>query len=322
MSTAICVLCSGRLIDFHQFYEMVENAHKSYRTTESVIIKTEEAPVDFSSLPSKHEPTDVFDDEFSEMPFPLATTTKDGFSKMLEVSHDTLSQSNISHDDQKPNKELDVDSDREEEWQHNQDDSEESDPIYEPEVSKTETLSKKNSSSVAEIVSESRKRITRNSKKLQATSNDVEIDVDADEAIPKIRKKRVTKARTVDKTLERKPKKPKAKDKGDKNCEEQTAYKDKMKSFDAQISQYMGLHCDVCNVAADNFASLKLHMRNEHNMENGYVKCCDKKFHRRANLLYHIRHHVDPDCYRYVYILEQYAVLIEVGINVIFVFIT
>lgn len=83
-----------------------------------------------------------------------------------------------------------------------------------------------------------------------------------------------------------------------KTIEEQEAYKAKMKNVDNEIAQYLSLHCEICSRAQDNFATLRVHMRNEHNIQNGYAKCCGKKFLKRALLLDHIRQHLDPDCYK------------------------
>lgn len=91
--------------------------------------------------------------------------------------------------------------------------------------------------------------------------------------------------------------KPKRRMDDPKKTADSDMYKIKMKEIDDQISQYMTLYCDVCNAAVNNFAGLRIHMR-EHGIGRGYAKCCNKKFLKRALLLDHIRQHLDPECYR------------------------
>lgn len=84
----------------------------------------------------------------------------------------------------------------------------------------------------------------------------------------------------------------------EKRVEGQEPLKSKIKEYDAEIAKYMELYCDICNSKSENFPALKVHMRNIHDIKEGYVTCCDKKFNKRALLLYHIRQHLNPNCYR------------------------
>lgn len=258
-------MCWGKLYDFHVFYEMVENVHLNHRPEMEVMtVKTEAVGLD--SLP---------DQALDEVPF----------STDLISTKQTEANYNSDHS------EYDNEFDMGELQPFKEEESEHSDPF---EI--VTTSPKRNTSEPIEKTDENI-RLTRYQRKSM-------VDIkEGDESSVEIKvikrgRKRKEKETTDSEMPEIKPKKAGCKDKANKNSEEESAYKCKMKSFDNEISQYMGLHCDVCNVAVDNFAGLKTHMRSEHNIDNGYVKCCDKKFHKRANLLYHIRKHVDPNCYR------------------------
>ncbi|TMW40138.1 hypothetical protein DOY81_014782, partial [Sarcophaga bullata] len=83
-----------------------------------------------------------------------------------------------------------------------------------------------------------------------------------------------------------------------KIAKESEDYKTKIKEYDTEIAQFMTLYCDFCNKSSENFPALRRHMRDEHSITDGYVTCCDKKFTKRALLLYHIRQHLNPSYYR------------------------
>lgn len=68
-------------------------------------------------------------------------------------------------------------------------------------------------------------------------------------------------------------------------------------AVDEEIAKFMSLHCELCHKEANNFTSLKGHMRTEHKTK-GYVKCCNKKFRERGLLVEHIRVHFNPACYK------------------------
>ncbi|XP_075153864.1 transcription factor grauzone-like [Haematobia irritans] len=274
--SAICNPCWGKLYDFHEFYEMVEVVHRRFAEPEIVTVKSE----DCGLLEGKDEPTDEFD-VLREVP--LSTELMEANKHVVKESPNEACNNDDGDDDNT----CDMGDDF-----HNYD--EHSDPFDETECLKspshghTDGQTKNNEKFRKSI----RSRRTKSSDKIAPT--------DSEEAKPKKRgRKRKVENTPESECDETKPVKPRnAKAKTIKKSDEESAYKMKMKSFDDEISQYMGLHCDLCNVAVDNFAGIKSHMRIEHNIENGYVKCCDKKFNKRANLLAHIRHHVDPNCYR------------------------
>lgn len=291
---------------------MVENAHR--HMTERFIVKTENARIrrrpsmddliNFSSLPSKREPDDEFD-ELGEVPFNMLiedTTDEPGktvakaaaIALGAEDSRDILSHHNFRHDEYEDDDGNDsYNGDKFNSHDGDNDDS------FDGEAFMKNILTNKNKEPfqkepITAMLNNENRRTTRNSNKfhLNAISRK---DVDTVLTTNKRNRGRPKKGEIVIKS-EKYRKKPK--DKINKTAEEQDAYKAKMKEIDDQIAQYMGLHCDVCSCEAENFAGLRVHMRDVHNIKKGYAKCCNKKFLKRALLLDHIRQHLDPDCYR------------------------
>lgn len=242
---------------------MVEQAHRRYKEPEIITVKTEAGPLEFSS--SKDEPIGELEELMMEVPESLNKTSDD--------VPDT-------NDDQS------CDSDK---FDFFTNESQHSDPFDDAD-------GKEHSQDFTGPISTAESQKSHES----AAENDLKLEAPVPEKRKRGRKPKNKSETSCKEGSQIKSRKPKsAKDKAINKPEEESAYKIKMKSFDEEIAQYMGLHCDVCNIAVENFAGVKNHMRTVHNIENGYVKCCDKMFYKRANLLHHIRHHVDPNCYRY-----------------------
>ncbi|XP_023292609.2 transcription factor grauzone-like [Lucilia cuprina] len=325
ISTSICKLCWVKVREFHEFYEMVEHVHR--HMTERFIVKTESAKgkrrsplnvndlINYSSLPSKREPDDEFN-ELGEVPFNmLIEDTNDEPGKTVakaaaialgaEDSRDILSQHNFSQDDYD-----DVgDSNRCNETYNedakfndtNDTQNSDNDDTFDGEAFMKNILTNKNkepvknqNSSNSSSPKADKRRSTRNSNKSQLNNTDSDNGFNTTTDI-KRRRGRPKKGELVVKS-ERCTKQ--SKEKLNKSEEEQDAYKAKMKEIDDQIAQYMTLHCEVCSSESENFAGLRAHMREAHSIKKGYAKCCNKKFLKRALLLDHIRQHLDPDCYR------------------------
>lgn len=292
---------------------MVENAHR--HMNERFIVKTENARtkrrpsindlIKYSSLPSKREPDDEFD-ELGEVPFNMLiedTTDEPGktVAKAAAIalgaddSHDILSHHNFSHDEYEDDDDVRNGSYNDDKF--NSHDGENDDTFDgEAFMKKILTTPKTKESSQTEantkVPQTDNRRSTRNCKRFQLDETET---TDNEKSTPCTKRRRgrpkkgdVTKSERNQKKTRYKPKTP----------EEQDAYKAKMKEIDDQIAQYMTLHCDVCSSEAENFAGLRTHMRDAHSIEKGYAKCCNKKFLKRALLLDHIRQHLDPDCYR------------------------
>ncbi|XP_011292155.1 transcription factor grauzone [Musca domestica] len=272
--TAICIICWRKLMDFHEFYEMVETAHQRNSRPEIVTVKTETPALD-----TKDEPNNEAFEEMDEVPFSANMMATNKLTSMTLIA-DELSYSRQSVDD---NDDHSFDKGD----MCFKDESDDSDPFDD-----TEMEANNDDIPLSKLLGLSKS--STKDKNLCETA----VQENVAQKPRRGRKKKMKTESNIDESSNHKTRKTKSKEKTVKDIEEESAYKNKMKSFDQEISQYMGLHCDVCNIAVENFAGIKNHMRLEHNIDNGYVKCCDKKFHKRANLLYHVRHHVDPNCYR------------------------
>lgn len=63
---------------------------------------------------------------------------------------------------------------------------------------------------------------------------------------------------------------------------------------DRMIAQYFDMSCDICNQNTASLAQARLHYQQEHDVYQGYIKCCNRKFKRRAYVLEHINWHLNP----------------------------
>ncbi|KAM7347363.1 transcription factor grauzone-like [Cochliomyia hominivorax] len=73
---------------------------------------------------------------------------------------------------------------------------------------------------------------------------------------------------------------------------------EKAREFNDFIAQWKSiLECDICNETFSNYDSLNFHFKNKHNIKC-YVKCCERKFNRRCDLVGHIRVHVNPETHK------------------------
>lgn len=324
---------------------MVEHVHR--HMTERFIVKTESAkgkrrsPMDvndlinYSSLPSKREPDEEFD-ELGEVPFNmLIEDTLDEPGKTVakaaaialgaEDSHDILSHHNFSNDDDyddNDNSGGDGNYNEDAKFNHSHhSDNMDNDDTFDGEAFMNNILTNKGKETTTNMESNTistpvveKRRSTRNSNKVQIQNTEESKDEIDTTTNTKRGRGRPKKGENIAKSIDcnSKERKEKIKAKTAKSDEEHDAYKAKMKEVDNQIAQYMTLHCEVCNSELENFAGLRAHMRESHNIKKGYAKCCNKKFLKRALLLDHIRQHLDPDCYRCLKYLVNFNYILNI----------
>uniref|UniRef100_A0A182PN80 Transcription factor grauzone n=1 Tax=Anopheles epiroticus TaxID=199890 RepID=A0A182PN80_9DIPT len=65
---------------------------------------------------------------------------------------------------------------------------------------------------------------------------------------------------------------------------------DKQNEEDKRIQEFYKFECEICSQPMDSFVYLQGHYRREHGTK-GYIRCCDKLFYRRFQLLDHIAAH-------------------------------
>lgn len=64
------------------------------------------------------------------------------------------------------------------------------------------------------------------------------------------------------------------------------------------FTQHFDTTCDICS---DDLKSLKraiAHYKHEHNIEEGYIKCCGLKLKRDKLVSDHIRWHINPEIFK------------------------
>uniref|UniRef100_A0A4Y0BPF8 Transcription factor grauzone n=1 Tax=Anopheles funestus TaxID=62324 RepID=A0A4Y0BPF8_ANOFN len=59
---------------------------------------------------------------------------------------------------------------------------------------------------------------------------------------------------------------------------------------DKRIQEFFKFQCEICSLPMENFSYLQVHYRREHGTK-GYIRCCEKLFYRRFQLLDHIAAH-------------------------------
>ncbi|XP_054740245.1 transcription factor grauzone-like isoform X2 [Anastrepha obliqua] len=71
----------------------------------------------------------------------------------------------------------------------------------------------------------------------------------------------------------------------------------KTSDYDDFIAQHFKLVCFLCQTSLTDFRELKIHCREQHQID-GYVKCCGKKLYKRGVLVDHINFHNDPEYFK------------------------
>lgn len=65
------------------------------------------------------------------------------------------------------------------------------------------------------------------------------------------------------------------------------------------LLKYVQLKCDICSDREfHSFSDVQRHFWAEHD-QNGYVRCCNRKFRRLARILQHCRWHENPEAFKY-----------------------
>lgn len=62
--------------------------------------------------------------------------------------------------------------------------------------------------------------------------------------------------------------------------------------------QYFDTTCDLCSADLKSLRRANTHYRNEHKMEDGYIKCCGLKIKKDSHVNDHIRWHINPDIFK------------------------
>lgn len=64
------------------------------------------------------------------------------------------------------------------------------------------------------------------------------------------------------------------------------------------IEQHFDHSCDYCTMEMKTLKQAVEHYNTDHNIADGYLKCCDMKFKFKSQVEYHIQWHLDPDIFK------------------------
>lgn len=61
------------------------------------------------------------------------------------------------------------------------------------------------------------------------------------------------------------------------------------------ISTHCDMKCDLCDTIFKSLPEAQYHYMYNHNIDDGYIKCCSTKFKKMEKLKGHIHYHLNPD---------------------------
>lgn len=68
--------------------------------------------------------------------------------------------------------------------------------------------------------------------------------------------------------------------------------------INATVAEHFDLRCDLCTAELKTLSETLDHYADEHDLPNGYMKCCDLKLKFRFQVEDHVRWHLDPNVFR------------------------
>lgn len=68
--------------------------------------------------------------------------------------------------------------------------------------------------------------------------------------------------------------------------------------IDRVIATHFDMSCDRCNYTLSSLQEAQYHYINEHQVADGYIKCCGIRFKKNVNINGHILWHLKPDMFR------------------------
>lgn len=93
----------------------------------------------------------------------------------------------------------------------------------------------------------------------------------------------------------------------DKNSENNAHSLSEKEEESVRIREFFTMKCDICNkIEFDSLLAARRHYTKVHQIK-GYLMCCGKKFWRRFQILNHIHHHINPNCYQCDYCNKTFS---------------
>lgn len=110
-----------------------------------------------------------------------------------------------------------------------------------------------------------------------------------------------------------------------KNLSTESSLKNHMKLHDTEndqlckdfILENFDITCDMdgCNVVCSSFYDARKHYKEAHDYDQGYIKCCNMKFHQHWMAIDHVQTHLNPEHFKYVasfHIISIYFDFVEI----------
>lgn len=69
--------------------------------------------------------------------------------------------------------------------------------------------------------------------------------------------------------------------------------------IEKRLGEYFEMKCELCAYQLNSLDDVQEHFKNVHNINRGFLKCCNKKFFMRRGIIEHIGWHVNPNVFRY-----------------------
>lgn len=66
---------------------------------------------------------------------------------------------------------------------------------------------------------------------------------------------------------------------------------------DADLRKYSDMKCDLCDIVLTDLQHAKDHYPAKHGIVNGYLRCCDAKLKKPADIIDHLRYHLNPNMF-------------------------
>lgn len=67
---------------------------------------------------------------------------------------------------------------------------------------------------------------------------------------------------------------------------------------DKFMAENFDMKCDFCDAVFNAFVEARVHYREYHNDERGYLKCCTSKLRSLATIKDHIESHLNPELFK------------------------
>lgn len=75
----------------------------------------------------------------------------------------------------------------------------------------------------------------------------------------------------------------------------------KTDSHSSLLSKYFNMSCDLCDTLLASYREANKHYKDDHNLDKGYLICCNKKFYRLQHMLQHCEWHINPESFKLIH---------------------